>query len=248
MDRTFIDASLTVYGDKIQFCGGRKFSYRSGTKECFQLNISISEHSHKWEKFAELPVDMYGHSSVQVLDDMWVLFTDSIYVVPQKGITYRYKWPYGELPMHSCAQTNGVNTIVIPDGLEDVYINTDVSSPESWEKLVTLPTDLKSRACLMMNSLIYVTGGKLGNGGSRETYVIDIQRRNVTKVGDLLTGRHRHAMCVIDGEPAVFGGRDSSLTKIGIETFDKTTKTWKQKDINLVVASDSVATISFPVG
>ena len=238
--------SLTVYKDKVRLCGG--VANGDPSNKCFQFDLFQT--SPKWEKIAELPIKMYAHSSVQVLDDMWVFYGNNIYVIPQTGSLTVIPWPHGSLPRYSCAQTNGVNTIVIPNESRDVFINSDATSPQSWVKLATLPTGLTWRSCLMMGLLIYVTGGTTSwNGiGVKESYVIDIEKRgSVKRVGDLLTGRCWHAMGVIDGAPAVMGGWDGNKNLDSIEVFDVKSETWQEILTKLHAPAHALASVSFAV-
>ena len=243
-------ASLTVYKDKLRMCGGYINASHIASKECFQL--SIFNTLSKWEKGADLPVKMRNHNSVQVLDDMWVFYENKIYVMPQTGNVTVIPWRHGTFPELSCALTNGVCTVVIPDKSRDVFINSDSTSPGSWVKLAMLPTGLERRSCLMMGSFIYVTGGHTPANAteiaSNETYVIDIEGRgSVTRVGDQLTARWAHAMGVIDGAPAVFGGWDGVKYLDDTEVFDTKTKMWRASDIKMAVPSASIGSISFVV-
>ena len=238
------DASLTVYKDKVNLCGGYITAERT-SKDCFQLpNFNASL---EWEKKSELPLEMWGHCSVQVLDDMWVFYDNNIYVVPQTGNVTVIPWSHVTFPIYSCAQTNGVITVVIPDKSRHVYINSDHTAPGSWAILATLPTGLQRRSCLMMGSLFYVTGGRNG-ATSKETYVIDVNESGrVKRTGDLLTARGGHAMGVINGAPAVIGGRDGNKYFDDTEIFDTKTKKWRASAIKMVLPSADITSISFAV-
>ena len=246
------DASLTVYKDTIRLCGGYVTASRT-SKDCLQL--SISNNLLKMEKNGELPRGMWGHSCAQVFDDMWVFHDNYIYVVPRAGNVTVIPWPHGTFPRYSCAQTNGVSTVVMPDKSRDVYINLDATSPQSYVKLDTLPTNLERRSCLMMDSLFYVTGGRPGGKtsswygpSSKETYVIDFEKEgSVTRLANLLTSRGGHAMGVIDGSPAVFGGREGDRYFGGTEIFDTKEKKWRASVVKMVVPSADITSVSFAV-
>ena len=239
-------ASLTVYKGFVSLCGG----YRLGSqisKDCLQLNIFNTFAS--WKKIVRLPIEMYAHSSVQVLDKMWFFSDYNIYVVTQTGRATVIKWPraYGTVPKYSCAQSNGVITVVIPDRSRHVYINKVASSPGSWAILATLPTGLHRRSCLMMGSLFYVTGGWNGATYSKETYEIYIENfGSVERVGDLLTARYSHSMGVIEGEPAVFGG-DGGKCLDDTEILDTNTQKWRAGSVKMAMPSGDIASVSFPV-
>ena len=206
--------TLTVNTNKVRaWIGG--FSM-----ECHQLDPF--EASPKWEKCKETRLMDLG-AVVQVLDDVWVFAYRTIHVVPQIGNASEIEWPHDTLSTRSCVQTNGLSTIVIPDAARHVYINSDATSPQSWEHLATLPTRVMFRSCLLMESLLYVTGGWNGTRISKESYVIDIDSGNVRRLGDMLTALSFHAMGVIAGAPAVIGGIGQSITEI----LDTATGTWR---------------------
>ena len=238
-------ASLMVYKDKVRLCGGY-FKRSHHSKDCFQL--SIFNALSKWEKTAELPFEMYARMTVQVLDQMWVFYDSDIYVMKQTGRAKVIKWPHDTVSHYSCAQSNGVVTVIIPDKSRHVYINSDATWPGSWTIHATLPTGLHRRSCLMIGSLFYVTGGNNGATYSKETYVIDIEERErVTRVGDLLTARHSHTMGVIDGAAAVFGGWNVIKYFDDTEIFHTNTNKWHASDIKMVEPSGDIAAVSFAV-
>ena len=235
------EASLTFNKGKARLCGGQTNNI-SYSKQCYELSIFAT--SPKWEKFADLPVAMTGHSSIQVRDDMWVFYRTKTYVVSQTGNTMQFKWPHGAIPPYSCAETNGVSTILIPGQSRDVYINSDVTSPETWQKFATLPTGPRGRSCLLLGLVMYVTGG--GDPAVQESYMINIETGSVKKVSDLLAGRRYHGMCVIDGAPAVFGGYNGTFID-STEIFDVATETWRASNIKMVEQSYDVASVSFAI-
>ena len=242
------DASMTFSDNKVHVCGG--LTKVGATSACFQLNVFQTK--PKWEKYGELPKQMYAHQSVQVLDDTWVFDAGNVYVVPRSGSIRVIRWPY---PMvgadFNCVRSNGVNTIVIPYFSTGVYINSIPTSPQSWVRLATLPSTLRWRSCLMVGSLIYVTGGRPLSDNSlslKESYVIDIENGGrLEKVGNLLTGRFHHAMGLVDGEPAVFGGFDGKKFIDSVETFDSGTRTWRAAKSKTRKRSEKFAHVSFAV-
>ena len=244
------EASMTFSDNKVHVCGGE--TKVGTTSACFQLNVFQTIPKPKWEKYGELPKRMRDHQIVQVLDETWVFHARYIFVMPRRGSIREIRWPYSmNWDTFSCVQSNGVNTIVIPNFSVDVYINSIPTSPQSWVKLATLPYPLRWRSCLMVGSLIYVTGGRpiqIGSRSLKDSYVIDIENgRRLTKLGNLLTGRSVHAMGFIDGEPAVFGGYEGKKYIDSVEIFDSGTKTWRAVKAKTRKRSQDFAHVSFAV-
>lgn len=239
-------ASLTVYKGTVRLCGGIVDETRLSS-DCLQFSIF---NTLQWEKSGTLPQYMHDHRGVQVLDDMWAFNEDHIYVVPQTGNVTVIRWPHETSLRYSCAQTNGVITIVLPNQSKDVYINLNATTPQSWIKLAKLPAGLEWRSCFLMGSTFYVTGGWIADSNtySKETYVIDIEKEgSVQRVGDLLAARRTHSMGVVDGAPAVFGGWNGKKYVEGTEIYDTATKKWRSSRVKMVTPSARIASISFAV-
>ena len=210
---------LTVYKNKVRaWLGGDRL-------ECQE--IDPFKESPKWKKCLDISPIANDLNVIQVLDDIWVFDLNKIYVVPPTGNVSEFKWPHDILYSSSCLQTNGIITLVIPTGSRHVYINSDATSPQSWEQLATIPTLPNLRACILIESSLYVTGGGYQDSYIRmtsynESYVIDIESGNVKTLGDTLDHHYGHAMGIINGEPTVIGSsRDTT------EVLDVATGTWR---------------------
>ena len=228
---------VTVYKNKVRIWG-------SGNQlECHQSDpIEVMP---KWEQCAGLPPGMDDAKVIQVLDDAWLFKNISIHVVPQTGNASEIKRPHDKFHPGMCVQTNGISTVFISISSGDVYINTDATSPESWECLATLPSRdmLVYHVCLLMESSLYVIGGYNGQGPLyKESYVIDIESGNVKRLGDLLIGKYDIAMAVINGAPAVI----CDFLKGKTEILDIATGTWRASDVGLLPIT-TPETVSFAI-
>lgn len=202
--------SITVYKNKVRSWHNNLNNIN--LVECYQLDPFAA--SFKWENCAEVPRLKYPSLRIQVGDDMWLFADRRIHVVHQTGTVKNIEWPHEGLGNNSCVTTNSISTIVIPNESKHVYINSDATSPQSWELLATLPTSLLFRACLLMGTSLYVTGGRNVRTTSKESYVIDIENGNVKRLGDMLEAHNDHAMGVIEGAPAVISGYHQSTVEI----------------------------------
>ena len=224
-------------------CGGTIENFET-SQACYKYDLASN--SSVWENFTSLTGGETNDQPAVAFPtcDFFWYFNRHIEQVPLNGgnIT-TFDWGKGFL---GCAVGNGSNTVLIPAFKSSVLMNSDPLSPQNWTTIATLKPDIVSNGCLWLGNTIYVTGGlSYFTGRSvNKTYLINTDTFEVKLGADMPYPIYNHAMGIIDGNPAVFGGYNGSYLS-SIYVYDSATNTWSLSDRSLPQRMQGVGIVTF---
>ena len=223
-------------------CGG--YTANGESKVCYKYDLASN--SSSWENFM-VPTgvgDQHPAVAFPTYDFFWYLSSKILQVPVNGGNTTSFDI---ELGNGGCAVGNGSHSVFIGKHNSSVLMNSDPLSPNNWTKIANIKTSLFYGGCLWLGNTIYVTGGFSSDTFKliSKTQLINTDTFEVTLGADVPIQVASHAMGIIDGNPAVFGGHNGGSPLSTIYVYDSATNTWSLSDRSLPQAAMYSGAVTF---
>ena len=239
--------SVAVVNNAAVHINGTLYSCVSkNSRACYKYNLVAN--CGTWEPFTTIAGFVisspeFSPPAVAFEDFFWI-FDNKIRQVPINGSSVTsFDWQYG---MSGCAVGNGSHTVMIQLANSSVLMNSDPTTPTIWTIVAELKILMAYGGCLWHGNTIYVTGGV-----DDELYAISTTQLINTDTFEVTLGAplpivvYLHGMGVIDGNPAVFGGRMGGDCLSTIYVYDNSTNTWSLSARSLTQAVAEFGSVTY---
>ena len=224
---------LVAVGCLLFICGG--ITNAGHTDVCYTLSIDDPEAT--WITAVSLSRAIHSHSGVVIGLNIWYVSASTLYDYNTvTGTTVEHAMPFTSAYDHCAVANNGHCYIAgVGSNKDEVWVNTFAGNASQWALVVTLPIRMWGPSCVVIENELFIQGG-FRTTDLADSFAVDIKTNKYRQLANMTSPRTNARAIVLEGKPAVVGGKRGETYLSSIEVYDNTSNEWTLHELELQTA------------